>query len=150
MWNVEDFDIKKNSREGEWCQLVNLKTGEDLEIEIDGVIKKSRVKMLGPKSEAGIKAKAEAEKSVREHEAKLASFEKKNKTYVPSEEEIGKAERKDIAYLKEMAIEWEGIPDGKGGEAKFTEAEKDRIFAADGIRGQLITWTILPKNFIRG
>ena len=148
-WNIEDFDIKKNSREGEWCQLVNPATGEDLSIEIDGVEIKSRVKMLGPKSEAGIKAKAQAERATREHEAKIKKLSKEGRDFIPSEDEITKSERKDIDYVKAMAIDWEGIPDGKGGAAKFTEKEKERVLNVDGIRIQLIQWSVSALNFIR-
>jgi len=149
MWNVEDFDIKKNSINGEWLQLVNPKTGEDLVIEVDGKEVKSRVKMLGVKSKEGIKAKADAERSYREHEAKLKRLEKANKSYLPTDEEIESSERKDIEYCKAMVIDWEGMPDGKGGAAKFSEKEKDRIFAVDGIRSQLITFSLNALNFIK-
>jgi len=41
------------------------------------------------------------------------------------------------------------MPDGKGGAAKFSEKEKDRIFAVDGIRSQLITFSLNALNFIK-
>lgn len=149
-WNIEQLDIKKNSREGEWCQLVNPATGEDLSIEIDGVTVKSRVKMLGPKSEAGIKAKSQAERATREHEAKLKKLSKEGRDFIPTEDEITKSERKDIDYIKAMAVDWDGVPDGKGGAAKFTDKEKERVFAVDGIRIQLIQFSVSALSFIKG
>ena len=161
MWNIEDFDIKANSRAGEWLQLVHPKTGEDLEVDtVDGVFK-CRVKVLGPKSNEGIKAKADAERAYREHEAKVKRLEKSNKTYIPSEDDIKSSEQKDIEYCKAMVIDWEGMPDGKGvldkngnvkvkhGLAKFCDTEKDRVFAADGLRSQIITWSLNALNFIK-
>ena len=149
MWNAEDFDVKKNSRAGAWLQLTHPQTGDDLEIEVDGKIIKSRVKLLGPKSEEGIRASAQALRAHRDHKAKEARLEKSGKTYIPSEAEITASEQKDIEYCKAMCIEWEGIPDGKGGEAKFTDKEKDRVFAVDGIRTQLVTWSLNALNFIK-
>ena len=148
-WNIEDFDIKKNSRDGEWCVLVNPATGEDLSIEVDGATVKSRVKMLGPKSEAGIKAKALAERVTREHEAKIKKLSKEGRDFVPTEDEITKSERKDVDYVKAMAVEWEGIPNGKGGAAKFTNEEQERVFAIDGIRIQLIQFSVSALSFIK-
>lgn len=150
MWNPKDFDIKANSRGGEWCQLVNPATGEDLCIEVNGKTIKSRVKMLGPKSEAGIKAMAESKRKVRDQEAREKRFEKRKETYVPSEDEIATNEKSDIEYCLAMATEWEGIPSADGGEAKFIKSEKERIFTSDGIRSQLITFSVNPLNFIKG
>ena len=150
MWNPEQFDIKANSRGGEWCQLVNPATGEDLCIEVGGKEIKSRVKMLGPKSEAGIKAMAESKRKVRDQEAREKRFEKRKETYIPSEDEITNNEKSDIEYCIAMSTEWEGIPSSDGGEAKFVKAEKERIFASDGIRSQLITFSVNPLNFIKG
>lgn len=150
MWNPKDFDIKANSRGGEWCQLANPATGEDLCIEVNGKTIKSRVKMLGPKSEAGIKAMAESKRKVRDQEAREKRFEKRKETYVPSEDEIDANEKSDIEYCLAMATEWEGIPSADGGEAKFVKSEKERIFSSDGIRSQLITFSVNPLNFIKG
>lgn len=149
MWNPEQFDIKANSRGGEWCQLVNPATGEDLYIEVDGKEIKSRVKMLGPKSEAGIKAMAESKRKVRDQEARERRFEKRKETYVPTEDDISANEKSDIEYCIAMSTAWEGIPSADGGEAKFVKAEKERIFSSDGIRSQLITFSVNALNFIK-
>lgn len=149
MWNPEQFDIKANSRGGEFCQLVNPATGEDLYIVVDGKEIKSRVKMLGPKSEAGIKAMAESKRKVRDQEAREKRFEKRKETYVPSEDDIAANEKSDIEYCIAMSTTWEGIPSADGGEAKFTKAEKERIFTSDGIRSQLITFSVNALNFIK-
>ncbi len=149
MWNPEQFDIKANSRSGEWCQLVNPATGEDLCIEVDGKTIKSRVKMLGPKSEAGIKALAESKRKTLDHEARMKRFEKRKEAYVISEDEITENEKSDTEYCIALAVAWEGMPDGNGGEAKFIKSEKERIFSSDGIRGQLITFSVNPINFIK-
>lgn len=150
MWNPEDFDVKKHSNNGEWCELVNPATGEPLYIEIDGEKIYSRVKLLGPKSKAGIQAKAEAERKIRQIEEKKKRLEKKKELYIPSDDDIAANELSDVEYLKAMTVEWEGIPAKSGkGQADLNDDEMEHIYSSDGIRTQLIGFSVNPVNFMK-
>lgn len=149
MWNPSNFDIKNNSLKGEWFNLTD-ENGDNLFIEIDGKKIESRVMLIGPKTPEGIKIRAEAERAARDYELKVKKADKKGEAYLPSDQEIADNERRDIETIKSLVKAWEGIPNAAlDGEAKCTDEEKERIFAIDFFRTQIIQKHLNPLNFIK-
>lgn len=148
MWNPNQYNIKENSKKGAWLQLKDISTQEDLVIEIDGKLVKSRVKVLGPKSSEIKDEAVKAQRRMRDLKAKVDSFERKGKVYNPTKAEEEETEVNDIEFCMSAVIAWEGIPSKDGGEAKFTKAEKEYIFTSDMIRSQIIGFSLQQENFI--